>query len=101
MKQEDIDHLADAMELLMQTLAPEKTLIFLTTLRLFTECCKKDSETGVVLVVRRPSSGGDDWTLNVTSLNASRDDAYEMLDVAYSRLAEDISAEAPKRESFN
>jgi hypothetical protein len=100
MRQEDIEDIANAMELLMDTLAPEKVLVFLATLRLFTECCKKDSEVGVVLIVRRPTSV-DDWTLNVTSLNATRDDAYEMLDVAYSRLAEDISAEAPSRERFN
>ena len=42
-----------------------------------------------------------EWVLNVTSLNASRDEAYEMLDAAYNKIAADIITEAPKREHFN
>ena len=87
-------------ERLLDSLAPDKLFVFVATLRLFAECCHKDSETGLVLIVRRPSETHE-WVLNVTSLNATRDDAYEMLDTAYNRIAADIITEAPKREHFN
>ena len=75
-------------------------MLFRSTLRLFAECCEKGSETGLVLIVRRPNDLRE-WVLNVTSLNASRDEAYEMLDAAYNKIAADIITEAPKREHFN
>lgn len=87
-------------EHLLNSLSAEKLFVFVSTLRLFAECCEKGSETGLVLIVRRPNDLRE-WVLNVTSLNASRDEAYEMLDAAYNKIAADIITEAPKREHFN
>jgi len=100
MTEADMESMVAPIENLLNSLSPDKLVVFVTTLKLFAQCCEKDSDMSMVLVVRRPTTG-DDWVLNVTSLNATRDDAYEMLDVAFQRVAEDISAEAPTREYLN
>jgi len=39
--------------------------------------------------------------LNIAALNADMDDAYEILEMAYNKVAEDIKEGAPDRGSYN
>ena len=94
---------------MMQLLAPVATMMrdmsdnqsaaFSAVVTLFAECCKSDAELGAVLLVRRPVN--NDWVMHINVMNIDTHDTYELLDLAYKRVAEKISEEAPARDRYN
>jgi hypothetical protein len=88
---------------ILDTLSPSKQISFLTAVRLFLACCTDNSDASAVLIVRLPIENSlvPEWTINVSALNADKDDAYELLDIAYNRIAADIAKEAPDRARYN
>jgi hypothetical protein len=87
----------------LEQLTPKKQLVFLAALQLFLECSKDGSDTSALLLVRHPVEDApeSEWLLHISALNADRDDAYEMLDLAVNKMAADIQQEAPDRDSYN
>lgn len=84
---------------MLNALDPQRQRVFMAALQLFMQCCQEQSEISAVLVVRKPVV--DDWTVHISALNADKDDAYEILELACSRVAKDICEEAPSRERYN
>lgn len=83
----------------LHSLDPNRQEVFLKTMQLIMECCKNDSDLSAVLVVKRYSFS--DYTMNITALRADQDDAYEMLFMACTQVAEAIKQEAPDRAQYN
>lgn len=94
----DVDDYKEFVEML-DSMAPTRQYVFLNAVRLFMECCVPDAELSAILIVKRPAL--DEYTLNIAALNADIDDAYELLNRACTKVAEDIKEGAPDREMYN
>jgi hypothetical protein len=87
----------------LNTMSPRKKAVFVAAVQLFLECCQDGTDLSAVLIVRHPPEDSDpsNCVLRVSALNADKDDAYEILDLACSKLASDIAKEAPDRDRYN
>jgi hypothetical protein len=86
---------------MLDNLPLSRRVVFLNAMSLFIDCCQEDSDLSAVLVVRKDLFVNNESTLSIAALNADIDDAYEILETACNKVAEDIKEGAPDRDSYN
>jgi|DEB3_MinimDraft_2_1074329.scaffolds.fasta_scaffold22525_3 hypothetical protein len=86
---------------MLDSMPLSRRFVFLNALSLFVDCCKEDSNLSAILIVKKDTFVDNESVLNIAALNADMDDAYEILEMAYNKVAEDIKEGAPDRGSYN
>jgi hypothetical protein len=86
---------------MLDSMPLSRRFVFLNALSLFVDCCKEDSNLSAILIVKKDTFVDNESVFNIAALNADMDDAYEILEMACNKVAEDIKEGAPDRGSYN